>query len=265
MSLNKFITFDESKKIKMNIEASSLKTDVFAFKPPNVTPLTGKVLQIQDEDGNVTAIEQGSSDTPSKYTTTYRQGGGQVIFVSVGVGYVSFIPSQYIDFTGFTPSSVIRVELHGTYQTYPQFPSPINVPIILPVRFALESQDETQKWTYTYEASNAGDGMLLPASIPSNATNRAGFTMTLYIAFSGWGTTWDIYTSGTMSFYGNKNTTEPSQFTAISNLRRVAQSGALQQLPSTGANFYLETENSHTEQVVFYNDTINMSVLLNSI
>ncbi len=265
MSLNKFITFDESKKIKMNIEASSLKTDSFAFKPINVIPLSGKVLQIQDEAGNVTAVEQGTTDTPSKYTTTYRQGGTQVIFVGSGQSDIQFIPKQFIDFTGFTTSSVVKVELHGTYQTYPEFSSPPTDPIELPVTFVLESQDLTQKWTYTYDAQNAGDGMLMPSSIPSTTGNRAGFTMTLYIAFSGFGNTGDIYTSGTMNFYGNQNTTNPTQFTAISNLRRVSHSGATLNLPTDGVNFYLETNNTHTEQVVFYNDTLNMSVLLNSI
>jgi len=259
MSLNKFTNFDRSSQASMNIQAESLKTEAFLFKPTGVTNLTGKVLEIQNEEGNVIAVDSAFNKN------TYNQKAAPPISYTISAGTTTFTRiSRDIDisFSNFTNSTVVKVELHGDYLTN------VPNPEYEPVRFVL-SGPSGELWNYTYIVNpNTNDGgMEIPGSNTTTPTQKSAFRHELYIIFNGFSGNGNITTYGQMSFYGTGTLTPtdlPRRYTAISNLPITEHTNVMSLLPTDGVKFKIETTNESLGNYSFNTHLVNTNILLNS-
>lgn len=260
MSLNKFTNFERSSQASMNIQADSLKTEAFIFKPSGGTALAGKVLEIIDEEGNVVAVDAvfdkntySNNITPSLYSIP----GSTSTPVRV---------TPYIDvpFTNFTFKTMVKFELMGSYLTN-------NAQVQYePFKIVLSSPS-ADLWDYTYvvnPADNAG-GLELPAVSTTTPTTRGAFKHEFYIRFDGYKVGQDqaITTYGQSSFYGTSTQTPvdlPKRYTAISNYPVTYHANVINLLPTDGFRFSIHTANSGNNAMNFSVDLTCLKITLNS-
>jgi hypothetical protein len=258
MSLNKFTNFDRSSQANMNIQAESLKTEAFIFKPSGVTDLAGKVLEIEDNTGNVIAVDSAFNKN------TYNQKTAPPDTYSINSGTTTFtriLRDIDISFSNFTDSTVIKIEVHGDYLTN------VPNPEYEPVRFVL-SGPIGDLWNYTYVVNpNNNGGMEIPASNTTTPTQKSAFRHEFYLIFNGFGGNGNITTYGQTNMYATSTLTPtdiPKRYTAISNLPIIEHTNVMSLLPSDGVKFRIDTTNESLGNYSFNNHLVNTNILLNS-
>ena len=259
MSLNKFTNFERSSQASMNIQAESLKTEEFVFKPTG-SNLSGKVLEIEDEEGNVIAVD------PTFNKNTYSNNITPSLYSIPGstTTPIRITPYIQVPFTNFTYKTMVKLELMGSYLT--------NNPQVQyePLKIVL-SGPTGDLWDYTYitnPADNSG-GLELPAVSTPTPTTRGSFKHEIYIRFDGYKVGQDnaVTTYGQSHFYGTSTQTPvdlPKRYTAISNYPITYHANVINLLPTDGFQFSIHTANSGNNAMNFSVDLTSLNITLSS-